>query len=93
MEEKLLVKFRPAVGGVRFLARAQWQIIGQNVENFKPLNFRTDTFYNKVYEMKYLQHILIFVIKDKPKKNMKVKSVQDDSFTKQFLIIFQATFV
>ena len=37
---------------------AQWLILvlGQYVENLKPLNFRSGTFYNKVYEMKYLQN-------------------------------------
>ena len=43
---------------VVFGAGAQWLILvlGQYVENFKPLNFRSGTFYNKVYEMKYLQN-------------------------------------
>ena len=31
-------------------------VLGQYVENLKPLNFRSGTFYNKVYEMKYLQN-------------------------------------
>ena len=37
---------------------ALWHILvlGQYVENLKPLNFRSGTFYNKVYEMKYLQN-------------------------------------
>jgi len=30
--------------------------LSQYVENLKPLNFRSGTFYNKVYEMKYLQN-------------------------------------
>ena len=36
-----------------------WLILdlGQNVDNFKRLNFRSGTFYKKVYKMKkYLQH-------------------------------------
>ena len=28
----------------------------KNVDNFKPLHFRSGTFYNKVYEIKYLQY-------------------------------------
>ena len=82
----------------------QWQILdlGQNVENFKPLNFRSGTFYNKVYEMKYLQNtnryiflflyfiILMYVIKDKT-KNMKDLSGPDDSLTK-FLINISSNF-
>ena len=71
---------------------AQWLILvlGQYVENLKPLNFRSGTFYNKVYEMKCLQNtnmyfflflhfiILMYVIKDKTRKNMKTLSVSDD---------------
>ena len=36
---------------------AQWQIldVAQIVKDLKPLNFGNGTFYNKVYEMKYLQ--------------------------------------
>ena len=46
--------FQGPVGG----PGAQWLILvlGQYVENLKPLNFRSGTFYNKVYEMKYLQN-------------------------------------
>ena len=49
----------PCLQGIKASpSTCQWLILvlGQYVENLKPLNFRSGTFYNKVYEMKYLQN-------------------------------------